>query len=276
MNPTSHCIALHCIALHCIASRATSGPSTIYNRHGEICRVRCQSHGRGQCWSVQTGDTIKQLRLKCDSSLQTCRCLVMLDTDETTVIACAFYQITTLVFIEVICVWICIWICILCFAVHGAWTIHSASILKFFGKIWNYGFQTTARKTRNAAQQLQIANPLFTFYSSTQLITMPHNDTTRAVAVVHNSSALAFVLHYLHSELPEKTTSLIDDMWSDPSCLMNWYKYLSSKVNCVESHMDIHNKFILSFMQEERRISGDADTDDECVSPDTIPMDDLL
>ena len=40
--------------------------------------------------------------------------------------------------------------------------------------------------------------------------------------------------------------------------------------------MDIHNKFILSFMQEERRISGDADTDDECVSPDIIPMDDLL
>jgi hypothetical protein len=40
--------------------------------------------------------------------------------------------------------------------------------------------------------------------------------------------------------------------------------------------MDIHNKFILSFMQEERRISGDTDTDDDCVSPDTIPKDDLL
>ena len=47
---------------------------------------------------------IKKLRLKCDSSLETCKCLVMIDTDVTTVIACAFYQLTTLVFIEVICV----------------------------------------------------------------------------------------------------------------------------------------------------------------------------
>ena len=29
-------------------------------------------------------------------------------------------------------------------------------------------------------------------------------------------------------------------------------------------------------MQGERHILGDADTDDECVSPDTIPMDDLV
>ena len=47
---------------------------------------------------------IKQLRLKCNPDLQLCRCHVMLDTDGTSVIACAFYHVTTCVFIEVVAV----------------------------------------------------------------------------------------------------------------------------------------------------------------------------
>ena len=104
---------------------------------------------------------------------------------------------------------------------------------------------------------------------------MAQNSTAAAIAFVHKSTALAFVLHYLNSVLPEKTASLVDEMRSNPANLFNWYKYLGSRVNCVKSHMDMHNDLVTSFTQRgiRRRIWGDADTDDECVSPDTIPID---
>ena len=107
---------------------------------------------------------------------------------------------------------------------------------------------------------------------------MAQNSTAAAIAFVHTSTALAFVLHYLNSVLPEKTASLVDEMRSNPANLLNWYKYLGSRLNCVKSHMDIHNDLVSSFTQKgiRRRIWGDADTDDECVSPDTIPIDDLI
>ena len=104
---------------------------------------------------------------------------------------------------------------------------------------------------------------------------MAQNSTAAAIAFVHKSTALAFVLHYFNSVLPEKTASLVDEMRSNPANLFNWYKYLGSRVNCVKSHMDMHNDLVTSFTQRgiRRRIWGDADTDDECVSPDTIPID---
>ena len=97
-------------------------------------------------------------------------------------------------------------------------------------------------------------------------------------SAMHTSSALAFVLHYLNSMLPEKTASLVDEMRSNPANLFNWYKDLGSRVNCVKSHMDMHNDLVTSFTQRgiRRRIWGDADTDDKCVSPDTIPIDDVI
>ena len=95
-------------------------------------------------------------------------------------------------------------------------------------------------------------------------------------SAMHTSSALAFVLHYLNSMLPEKTASLVDEMKVNPANLLNWYKYIGSRLNCSKSHMDMHNDFVLSFTERKGRIWGDADTDDKCVSPDTIPIDDVI
>ncbi len=101
------------------------------------------------------------------------------------------------------------------------------------------------------------------------------DNITAYTAYKHSSTALAFALHYLHSVLPEKTTSLLDAMRSNSVYLMNWYKYLKSGSNCVRTHMNIHNTLVSSFTQRgiRRRVYGEADTDDECTSPDTIPMD---
>ena len=107
---------------------------------------------------------------------------------------------------------------------------------------------------------------------------MAQNNTAAATAFVHTRTALAFVIHYLNSVLPEKTASLLDEMRANPANLLNWYKYLGSRLNCAKSHMDMHNDLVLSFSDivVRRRIWGDADTDDECVSPDTIPIDDVI
>ena len=104
---------------------------------------------------------------------------------------------------------------------------------------------------------------------------MAQNSTAAAIAYVHDKTALAFVIHYLNSVLPEKTSSLVDEMRSNPANLLNWYKFIGSRLNCVKSHMDIHNDLVSSFTERgtRRRIWGDDDTDDECISPDTIPID---
>jgi hypothetical protein len=96
MNPTSHCIALHRVQLAAPAQSIIAIARFVEFDVNRMDKVNADRY--------RQAIKIKQLRLKCDSSFQTCRCLVMLDTDETTVIACAFYQIITLVFIEVICV----------------------------------------------------------------------------------------------------------------------------------------------------------------------------
>ena len=47
---------------------------------------------------------LKNIYLKCDANISGCICHVVVDVDMITVIACAFYRVHTIVFIEIICV----------------------------------------------------------------------------------------------------------------------------------------------------------------------------
>ena len=47
---------------------------------------------------------LKNIYLKCDANISGCICHVVVDVDMITVIACAFYRVHTIVFIEILCV----------------------------------------------------------------------------------------------------------------------------------------------------------------------------
>jgi hypothetical protein len=94
----------------------------------------------------------------------------------------------------------------------------------------------------------------------------------------HSQTALAFVLQYLHSVMPTQTTTLVDSMRKNPSCIASWYKYIANRASNYRSHYRMHNSFVSSFPHGKIiRIlpdddNGDDDgTDDECISPITLP-----
>ena len=109
---TQNAISRHTMQFHGTALHITSHHSTCNSRHPAqitIAKATFVVFDVNPMDEVYTdlyrqAIEIKRLRLVCNPDLQTCRCHVMLDTDGTTVIACAFYKVTTCVFIEVICV----------------------------------------------------------------------------------------------------------------------------------------------------------------------------
>ena len=56
---------------------------------------------------------------------------------------------------------------------------------------------------------------------------------------------------------------------------MKWYNYITQRASNSKFYFDIHNGFIFSFPQPDSvRIRADDDgddTDDECISPFTLP-----
>ena len=98
-------------------------------------------------------------------------------------------------------------------------------------------------------------------------------DISQNIPLVHHHTALAFVLHFLHSLMPDQTSTLVTAMKQNPSYLLKWYNYMSCRGNNSTYHKDIHNSFIALFPQPKTiRIDDNGDdTDDECSSPYTLP-----